>query len=136
MWEERCQLSNKIFSVTRKRIFSQWLDILLKAVFVGILDTLFVHKIHISEPLFLCRFKEKTLGSAVEREEKTVVETIVLKPKNGDGVAKRERDILQGIVLTTTLERIEKVFFITNPRLPDNPIVSKVFRFFLVSLSI
>lgn len=114
----------------------QWLDILLKADFVGILNTLFVHKNHISEPLFLCRFKERTPGSAVEREEKTVVETSVLKPKDGDCVAKRERDVRQGIELATTLERIERIFFITNPRLPDNPIVSSVFWFFLLSLGI
>jgi hypothetical protein len=36
----------------------------------------------------------------------------------------RERDIRQGIDLATTLERIEKNFVITDPRLPDNPIVS------------
>lgn len=38
--------------------------------------------------------------------------------------AERERDIRQGIDLATTLERIEKNFVITDPRLPDNPIVS------------
>jgi phototropin len=37
----------------------------------------------------------------------------------------RGRDIRQGIDLATTLERIEKNFVITDPRLPDNPIVSK-----------
>lgn len=74
--------------------------------------------------MLLCRFKERTLGSAVEREEKTVVEASVFNPRDGDCVAKRERDICQGIELATTLERIEKIFFITNPRLPDNPIVS------------
>lgn len=35
----------------------------------------------------------------------------------------RERDIRQGIDLATTLERIEKNFVISDPRLPDNPIV-------------
>ena len=35
----------------------------------------------------------------------------------------RETDIRQGIDLATTLERIEKNFVITDPRLPDNPIV-------------
>jgi hypothetical protein len=35
----------------------------------------------------------------------------------------REKDIRQGIDLATTLERIEKNFVITDPRLPDNPIV-------------
>ncbi|KAH0728748.1 hypothetical protein KY284_004613 [Solanum tuberosum] len=37
--------------------------------------------------------------------------------------AERERDIRQGIDLATTLERIEKNFVITDPRLPDNPII-------------
>lgn len=37
--------------------------------------------------------------------------------------AERERDIRQGIDLATTLERIEKNFVITDPRIPDNPIV-------------
>lgn len=40
----------------------------------------------------------------------------------------RERDIRQGIDLATTLERIEKNFVITDPRLPDNPIVSTASR--------
>nr|AML77344.1 putative LOV domain-containing protein [Trigastrotheca pentaphylla] len=37
--------------------------------------------------------------------------------------AERERDIRQAIDLATTLERIEKNFVITDPRLPDNPII-------------
>ncbi|GAB4852985.1 Phototropin-2 [Ancistrocladus abbreviatus] len=37
--------------------------------------------------------------------------------------AVRERDIRQGIDLATTLERIEKNFVISDPRLPDNPII-------------
>ncbi|XP_062184556.1 phototropin-2-like isoform X2 [Phragmites australis] len=37
--------------------------------------------------------------------------------------AQRERDIRQGIDLATTLERIEKNFVISDPRLPDNPII-------------
>ncbi|KAM7256107.1 hypothetical protein ACFE04_011848 [Oxalis oulophora] len=35
----------------------------------------------------------------------------------------RERDIRQGIDLATTLERIEKNFVISDPRLPDCPII-------------
>lgn len=42
----------------------------------------------------------------------------------------RERDIRQGIDLATTLERIEKNFVISDPRLPDNPIVRQSFFFF------
>ena len=38
----------------------------------------------------------------------------------------REKDIRQGMDLATTLERIEKNFVITDPRLPDNPIVSNL----------
>nr|AML78017.1 putative LOV domain-containing protein [Hypecoum procumbens] len=34
-----------------------------------------------------------------------------------------ERDVRQGFDLATTLERIEKNFVITDPRLPDNPII-------------
>ncbi|KAG6418108.1 hypothetical protein SASPL_120307 [Salvia splendens] len=39
------------------------------------------------------------------------------------GRTDRERDIRQGFDLATTLERIEKNFVITDPRLPDNPII-------------
>nr|AML79168.1 putative LOV domain-containing protein [Dioon edule] len=35
----------------------------------------------------------------------------------------RQKEIRQGIDLATTLERIEKNFVITDPRLPDNPII-------------
>ncbi|KAG0467894.1 hypothetical protein HPP92_017222 [Vanilla planifolia] len=35
----------------------------------------------------------------------------------------REKDVRQGMDLATTLERIEKNFVITDPRLPDNPII-------------
>lgn len=35
----------------------------------------------------------------------------------------REMGIRRGIDLATTLERIDKNFVITDPRLPDNPIV-------------
>ncbi|KAK1348941.1 putative LOV domain-containing protein [Heracleum sosnowskyi] len=37
--------------------------------------------------------------------------------------ATAERHVRQGIDLATTLERIEKNFVITDPRLPDNPII-------------
>ncbi|GMH16310.1 hypothetical protein Nepgr_018151 [Nepenthes gracilis] len=37
--------------------------------------------------------------------------------------AETERDIRQGIDLATTLERIAKNFVISDPRLPDNPII-------------
>jgi hypothetical protein len=41
----------------------------------------------------------------------------------------RKKEMRRGIDLATTLERIEKNFVITDPRLPDNPIV----RFLLIS---
>ncbi|PWA61010.1 LOV domain-containing protein [Artemisia annua] len=40
-----------------------------------------------------------------------------------DRAGERVRDMRQGIDLATTLERIEKNFVITDPRLPDNPII-------------
>nr|AML78005.1 putative LOV domain-containing protein [Thujopsis dolabrata] len=44
------------------------------------------------------------------------------KPDSLDSFERRE-EIRQGIDLATTLERIEKNFVITDPRLPDNPII-------------
>lgn len=38
----------------------------------------------------------------------------------------RKKEMRRGIDLATTLERIEKNFVITDPRLPDNPIVSNM----------
>ncbi|KAL2334183.1 hypothetical protein Fmac_015396 [Flemingia macrophylla] len=61
-------------------------------------------------------------------EEKPTIEPEVLMTKeiewaNNWELSKRERDIRQGIDLATTLERIEKNFVISDPRLPDNPII-------------
>lgn len=39
----------------------------------------------------------------------------------------RAKEIRRGIDLATTLERIAKNFVITDPRLPDNPIVSATY---------
>lgn len=39
----------------------------------------------------------------------------------------RKKEMRRGIDLATTLERIEKNFVITDPRLPDNPIVRSLF---------
>lgn len=44
------------------------------------------------------------------------------RPESLDGT-ERSKDIRRGIDLATTLERIDKNFVITDPRLPDNPIV-------------
>nr|AML76923.1 putative LOV domain-containing protein [Rhamnus japonica] len=44
------------------------------------------------------------------------------RPDNIDDKV-RQREMRKGIDLATTLERIEKNFVITDPRLPDNPII-------------
>ncbi|KAG7975588.1 hypothetical protein I3843_06G107200 [Carya illinoinensis] len=76
----------------------------------------------------LMSFKGRSLSFARRHEEKQSIEQEVLmtkdikRPDSWDH-AERERDIRQGIDLATTLERIEKNFVITDPRLPDNPII-------------
>lgn len=44
----------------------------------------------------------------------------------------RKKEMRKGIDLATTLERIEKNFVITDPRLPDNPIVSLLLSYMSV----
>nr|AML78780.1 putative LOV domain-containing protein [Loropetalum chinense] len=44
------------------------------------------------------------------------------RPESLDNVV-RQKEMRKGIDLATTLERIEKNFVITDPRLPDNPII-------------
>ncbi|KAL2940404.1 Phototropin-2 [Bienertia sinuspersici] len=66
--------------------------------------------------------------SSAKHERQPSFEPEYLIPKDLDRVdsweqAERERDIRQGIDLATTLERIEKNFVISDPRLPDNPII-------------
>lgn len=61
-------------------------------------------------------------------EKETIVEpeelmTIDVESYDSWDRTERERDIRQGIDLATTLERIEKNFVISDPRIPDNPIV-------------
>ncbi|KAE9614519.1 hypothetical protein Lal_00012211 [Lupinus albus] len=73
-------------------------------------------------------FKGKSLSSVRGEEEKPIVEPEVLMTKEIERSesldrSQRERDIRQGIDLATTLERIEKNFVISDPRLPDNPII-------------
>lgn len=68
------------------------------------------------------------MSSARGEEEKPIVEPEVLMTKEIERSdswerSQRERDMRQGIDLATTLERIEKNFVISDPRLPDNPIV-------------
>ncbi|XP_013620295.1 PREDICTED: phototropin-2-like isoform X2 [Brassica oleracea var. oleracea] len=59
---------------------------------------------------------------SVEPEE-LMLSTEVIEPRESWERLERERDIRQGIDLATTLERIEKNFVISDPRLPDNPII-------------
>ncbi|XP_061351920.1 phototropin-2 isoform X4 [Gastrolobium bilobum] len=73
-------------------------------------------------------FKGRSLSSVGRDEEKPIVEPEILMTKeiewfNSWECSERERDIRQGIDLATTLERIEKNFVISDPRLPDNPII-------------
>nr|AML79652.1 putative LOV domain-containing protein [Xanthocercis zambesiaca] len=85
-------------------------------------------KSSISGRISFMGFKGRSLSSAGRHEEKPVLEPEVLMTKDIEWSdsweqAQRERDIRQGIDLATTLERIEKNFVITDPRLPDNPII-------------
>nr|AML79564.1 putative LOV domain-containing protein [Chrysobalanus icaco] len=72
--------------------------------------------------------KARSLSSAATQEQPLSLDSQVLmatdiKRSDSWDRAERERDIRQGIDLATTLERIEKNFVITDPRLPDNPII-------------
>ena len=73
-------------------------------------------------------YKGRSVSSTGRREDKPIVEPedlMVRDVERSDSWehAERDRDIRQGFDLATTLERIEKNFVITDPRLPDNPIV-------------
>uniref|UniRef100_A0A6M2F093 PAS domain-containing protein n=1 Tax=Populus davidiana TaxID=266767 RepID=A0A6M2F093_9ROSI len=82
----------------------------------------------------LMGLKSKSIISAVKHEEPPAMEPEILMTKDielsdsWDG-AEWETDIRQGFDLATTLERIEKNFVITDPRLPDNPIVRRLLTF-------
>ncbi|CAN8301426.1 unnamed protein product [Cochlearia groenlandica] len=74
--------------------------------------------------------KSKSLSSIKRHEdvpsvepEELMLSTEVIEPRDSWDLSERERDIRQGIDLATTLERIEKNFVISDPRLPDNPII-------------
>ncbi|GAB2267567.1 Phototropin-2 [Dionaea muscipula] len=71
--------------------------------------------------------KSKSLSSSGNEHkpspEPEVLMTKDLKRADSWEHYERERDIRQGIDLATTLERIEKNFVISDPRLPDNPII-------------
>nr|AML77684.1 putative LOV domain-containing protein [Heliconia sp. BC-2016] len=55
-------------------------------------------------------------------EEDLLMESDDERPESFDD-EERKKEMRRGIDLATTLERIEKNFVITDPRLPDNPII-------------
>lgn len=76
----------------------------------------------------LHRYQGRSSSTAIKIEDQFSTEPEVLMTKDLERSdswdrAERERDIRQGIDLATTLERIEKNFVISDPRLPDCPIV-------------
>lgn len=81
-----------------------------------------------SARISLMGFKSKSISSFSAQECQPSIEPEILMTKDIERSdswerAERDRDIRQGIDLATTLERIEKNFVITDPRLPDNPII-------------
>ncbi|KAI3409147.1 uncharacterized protein J3R85_019688 [Psidium guajava] len=73
--------------------------------------------------LSLVRLKGRSPSIGRTQELQQSIEPVVLESRDSWDRNDRERDIRQGIDLATTLERIEKNFVITDPRLPDNPII-------------
>nr|AML76283.1 putative LOV domain-containing protein [Heliotropium greggii] len=72
--------------------------------------------------------KRRGSGGIAKPENQPAIEPEVLMTKDIERTdswerAERERDVRQGIDLATTLERIEKNFVISDPRLPDCPII-------------
>ncbi|XP_021285889.1 phototropin-2 isoform X3 [Herrania umbratica] len=76
----------------------------------------------------LMGLKGRSPSFAVKQETEPIIEPEELMTRDIERTDswerdERDRDIRQGIDLATTLERIEKNFVITDPRLPDNPII-------------
>ncbi|XP_072980921.1 phototropin-2-like [Typha angustifolia] len=67
--------------------------------------------------------KRSSVESHVSIVEPEILMTKEVQRTESWGHVEREKDIRQAIDLATTLERIEKNFVITDPRLPDNPII-------------
>ncbi|KAG7035020.1 Phototropin-2 [Cucurbita argyrosperma subsp. argyrosperma] len=84
-------------------------------------------KSRLSSRVSLTGQKGKSLSSSRNLEvtalEPEILMTDEIERTDSLDRAERERDIRQGIDLATTLERIEKNFVISDPRLPDNPII-------------
>ncbi|XP_020575979.1 phototropin-2-like isoform X2 [Phalaenopsis equestris] len=74
--------------------------------------------------LSLLGFRRKSSAEKIENiiEPEILMTRDLQRTESWDRV-EREKDIRQAIDLATTLERIEKNFVITDPRLPDNPII-------------
>nr|AML77700.1 putative LOV domain-containing protein [Exacum affine] len=68
-------------------------------------------------------FKGRSSLESQQTSEPEVLMTRDIERTDSWDHDERERDIRQGFDLATTLERIEKNFVITDPRLPDNPII-------------
>lgn len=78
---------------------------------------------------FRLKGRSPSIGGKQELQQSIEPEVLVtkdLESRDSWDRTDRERDIRQGFDLATTLERIEKNFVITDPRLPDNPIVSLI----------
>ena len=79
---------------------------------------------------FACyRFRRKSQSND-ESVENEVMEDVSSDSEDGErpdsfdvDEKEKQREKRKGLDLATTLERIEKNFVITDPRLPDNPIV-------------
>nr|AML76705.1 putative LOV domain-containing protein [Actaea racemosa] len=67
-------------------------------------------------------FENAVLGGDNDDEENESVENDDERPGSLDDKVK-QKEKRKGLDLATTLERIEKNFVITDPRLPDNPII-------------
>ncbi|KAM7255775.1 hypothetical protein ACFE04_011516 [Oxalis oulophora] len=81
-----------------------------------------------SSRISLMGFKPRAFSMSAKQQPETHIEPEILMTRDIERTeswehAERERDIRQGFDLATTLERIEKNFVITDPRLPDNPII-------------
>ncbi|KZV43631.1 hypothetical protein F511_00182 [Dorcoceras hygrometricum] len=73
-------------------------------------------------------FKGKPSNNATMHEHQSLPDTEIVMAQDSERkdsweLAGRERTMRQGIDLATTLERIEKNFVITDPRIHDNPII-------------
>nr|AHZ63861.1 phototropin [Gnetum montanum] len=80
-----------------------------------------------SERYSFTRVKGRESSNANKNGFETTVEPQILVTENEKTdsmeLVEREKEFRQGIDLATTLERIQKNFVITDPRLPDNPII-------------